>query len=96
MAGSAGPRLDEFNAQSLANIAWAYAKAGHVDEALFTFLARAANPRLVEFALATSQLDEALFAAMAGAAERALDRFIEPTLRAACWTFARRESLIDA
>ena len=42
-------RLGEFNAQELANTAWAYAKADQRDEALFAALARAAKPRLGEF-----------------------------------------------
>ena len=80
LARAAEPRLDEFNAQNLANTAWAFATAGQLDEALFAALARAAEPRLGEFnaqelantvwAFATAdQLDEALFAALARVAE---------------------------
>ena len=36
-------RLDEFNAQSLANTAWAFATLGQQDEQLFQALARMAE-----------------------------------------------------
>ena len=42
LARVAEPRLGEFNAQELANTAWAFATAGQLDEALFVALARAA------------------------------------------------------
>jgi len=46
---SAELRLGEFGAQSLTNIAWAYAMAGQIHEALFVALAMAAKLRLSEF-----------------------------------------------
>ena len=39
----------EPNARGLANIAWAFAKTGQLDEAMFAALAKAARPRLGEF-----------------------------------------------
>ena len=41
--------LDKFNAQSLANTAWAFATVGQEDEQLFKALARMAERRLDEF-----------------------------------------------
>jgi len=46
LAKMAERRLDEFNAQNLANTAWAFANAGQSDEKLFVELARAAEQRL--------------------------------------------------
>jgi len=42
-------RLGDCNAQELANIAWAFAKAGHVDAELFAALARVAERHLANF-----------------------------------------------
>ena len=42
-------RLDEFNAQNLANTAWAFATVGHQDEQLFKALTKMAERRLDEF-----------------------------------------------
>ena len=41
--------LDEFNEQNLANIAWAFATVGQMDDQLFKVLARMAERRLGEF-----------------------------------------------
>ena len=41
--------LDKFNAQDLANTAWAFAKVGQQDEQLFKALARMAEWRLDKF-----------------------------------------------
>ena len=46
---SAEQRRSEFNAQELANAAWAFATVGHSDEKLFAALGRAAEQRLSEF-----------------------------------------------
>ena len=45
----AGLHLDEFNAQGLANTAWAFATVGQKDEQLFKSLAKMAERRLDEF-----------------------------------------------
>ena len=69
-------RVAEFNAQDLANTAWAFAKACHEDALLFAALARASARRLDDFnpqdlvntawAFAKlGQLDAPLFAALA-------------------------------
>jgi hypothetical protein len=69
-------RVGEFNAQDLANTAWAFAKACHEDALLFAALARASARRLDDFnpqdlvntawAFAKlGQLDAPLFAALA-------------------------------
>ena len=42
-------RVGEFNAQGLANTAWAFATAGQPDAQLFTALARTAERRVGEF-----------------------------------------------
>ena len=41
--------LDQFDAQGLANIAWAFAKAGQQDEQLFKAMAKMAEQRLDQF-----------------------------------------------
>ena len=48
MARAAERRLSEFNAQELANTAWAFATARDREEKLFAALARAAERRLSE------------------------------------------------
>ena len=42
-------RLDQFNAQGLANTAWAFATVGQKDELLFKSLAKMAERRLDHF-----------------------------------------------
>ena len=42
-------RLDHFDAQEFANMAWAFAKVGQQDEQLFKALAKMAERRLDEF-----------------------------------------------
>ena len=49
LAKMAERRLDQFNAQELANTAWAYATVGQKDEQLFDALARMAERRLEQF-----------------------------------------------
>ena len=49
MARAAERQLSEFNAQDVANTAWAFATANHRDEKLFAALAIAAERRLSEF-----------------------------------------------
>ena len=41
--------MEDFNAQDLANIAWAFATVGQADKQLFTALARAAEQCLGDF-----------------------------------------------
>ena len=76
-------RVSEFNAQDVANAAWAFAEAKPLDEKLFTALARQAERRMIEFnaqnlaytawAFATvNLLDEKLCQALAREAERAV------------------------
>ena len=49
LAKMAERRLDQFNAQELANTAWAFATVGQKDELLFNALARMAERRLDQF-----------------------------------------------
>ena len=49
LARAAKRRLIEFNAQCVANTAWAIATANHLDERLFAAFAREAERRLSEF-----------------------------------------------
>ena len=68
--------LCEFNGQSIANTAWAFAKLGQLDTKLFAALAGEANLRIREFNVQSvantawafpklGQLDVKLFAALA-------------------------------
>ena len=81
-------RLNEFNAQGLANMAWAFAKADRADAPMFAALASSAHPALAtsEFTLQGvanvawafakgGQADSALFAALARAAEQHISDF---------------------
>ena len=49
MARAAERRVREFNAQNLANTAWAFATVGQKDDQLFKALARMAERRLDQF-----------------------------------------------
>ena len=49
VAKMAERRLDQFNAQELANTAWAFATVGQQDEQLFTTSAKMAGQRLDQF-----------------------------------------------
>ena len=49
MARAAERRVGDFNAQNLANTAWAFAKLGQLDAQLFTALAREAERRVGDF-----------------------------------------------
>ena len=82
LAKMAERRLDQFNAQELANTAWAFATVGQQDEQLFKVLAKIAKQRLNQFnaqglanmawalAVATASLaDVQLFDALTWAAE---------------------------
>ena len=87
LATAAERRVGEFNAQELANTAWAFVTASQWNVPLFVALARAAERRVGEFnaqnltntawAFATaSQWDVPLFAALARAAERRVREFL--------------------
>ena len=49
LAREAERRVGNFNAQDLANTAWAFATAGHSDASLFKALARAAERHMGNF-----------------------------------------------
>ena len=49
LARAAERRVGDFNAQGLANTAWAFATAGQSDALLFMTLARAAEQRMGDF-----------------------------------------------
>ena len=49
LARVAERRMHKFNAQELANTAWAFAKLGQLDALLFAALARAAERRMYNF-----------------------------------------------
>ena len=92
-------RLDQFNAQGLANTAWAFATVGQQDGQLFKALARMAERRLDQFnaqelanmawAFATvGQQDVQLFKALAKMVELRLDQFNAQELANTAWAFA--------
>jgi len=93
-------RLGACNAQELANVAWAFAKAGHLDAELFSGLARAAEQCLDNFkpqelantawAFATAgHSDAQLFKALAQTVAQRLDDFIMQGLANTAWAFAK-------
>ena len=49
LAKMAERRLDQFNAQNLANTAWAFARVGQQDEQLFKAFSRMAERRMDRF-----------------------------------------------
>ena len=100
MARAGEQWLSEFNAQNVANSAWALATANHQDEELFAALARAADRRLSDFnaqgvanspwAFATAnRRDEKLFEALAIAPDRRLSEFNAEELANSAWEFAK-------
>ena len=95
-----GQDREDLTAPLIANIAWAFARAGQLDEALFATLSRSAERRVgelsaqqlasVAWAFANAgQLDERLFASLAKVAERMLDDFDEEELDNLEWAFVR-------
>ena len=102
MAALATPltsRAAECNTQELANVAWAFAKAGHPDPTLFAALARAAEGHLGAFnaqelantawGFATiGHADAPLFASLARVAEERLADFSPQGLANTAWAFA--------
>ena len=99
LAGTMICRLDGCNAQELANTAWAFAKAGYVDQQLFTCLAQVSVKHLDSFnaqelantawAFATAgHSDAQLFEALARVAARRLGQFNTQGLANTAWAFA--------
>lgn len=99
LAQSAERRLGDCNAQELANICWACAKAKHDAPQLFAAIAEEAKPRLREFkaqelsntawAYATAKHEAvALFDAMAEEATMRLREFNEQALSNTFWAYA--------
>ena len=95
LARAAERRVSEFNAQSLANTAWAFATVNRLDEKLFTAFARVAERRMNNFiaqnlantawALATvNRPDEKLCTALARAAELQVNNFKPQELANTC------------
>lgn len=93
-------RLHDCNPQELANVAWAFAKAGQSDPALFTALATVAERCLPKFnaqehantawAFATNgRTEEQLFTAMARVIEHRLGEFSTQGLANTAWAFAK-------
>ena len=100
LARSMERRLGDCNPQELANTAWAFAKAGHPDPALFTAVAGAAERRLGSFnaqeltntawAFATAgQTNEQLFVELAQAVGQRLGDFNTQGLANTSWAFAK-------
>ena len=98
-------RLIEFNSQSIANTAWAFATGNCRDEKLCAALALSAGWRLSEFhpqelantawAFATLNYREReLCAALALEAERRLSDFNLSSVWMALWAFAQREHVL--
>lgn len=92
--------VDGFNAQGLANTAWAFAKAGHCDPELFMALQNRMQHRLEDFnsqdiantawAFAKAcHLDESFFTALARSAELCLNEFNTQDLVNTAWAFAK-------
>lgn len=100
LAAAAAPRAAEFIPQGLANVAWAYAKAGHVAPQLFDALAVAAIARvddflpqdLANFAWSYAKachVDAKLFASLARVAKGCLDQFNLQDLVNLPWAYAK-------
>ena len=89
-------RLDQFKAQDLANMVWAFATVGQQEEQLFKSLAKMAEWRLDQFkaqelanmawAFArVGQQDQQLFHVVAKMAERRVDQFNAQDLDNMAW-----------
>ena len=100
LARSIERRVADCNAQELANVAWAFAKAAQPDAELFAALARACEVRLSSFkaqelantawGFATAgHTDTRLFAALARAAEARLADFSVQGLSNTAWAFSK-------
>ena len=106
-ARTAERRVGEFNAQDLANMAWALAEVGQLDAQLFTALARTAERCVGELKTqdlantawafaAAGQPDAPLFMALTRAAEGRVRDFKEQGSHMILWALSRSESLRDA
>lgn len=106
LAAAICPRLRDCNSQELANIAWAFAKAGNSDAHLFSILARAAENRLHSFngqevanfawAFATAgHSDKALFTMLTQTVQKRLADFTAQGLSNLMWAFVKVD-LVDA
>lgn len=100
LGGALKVRVAECNSQELANAAWAFAKAGRPDEALFSALSKSVKGRVSDFnsqeltnvawAFATAkQTDGELFAALASAVSGCLTEFTEQGLSNTALAFAK-------
>jgi 2-polyprenyl-6-methoxyphenol hydroxylase-like FAD-dependent oxidoreductase len=100
LGGAIMGRLGECKEQELANVAWAFAKAGQTDDALFTALARVAERCLLNFkaqelantawAFATAgHSDAQLFSALGRAVEQRLEEFNTQGLANTAMAFAK-------
>ena len=100
IAVAAIPRLHEFKAQELANLAWAYGKSEHAAPALLDAIAAAASPRLDDFksqelanlAWAYGKSEHAapaLLDKIAAAATPRLGEFQPQGLANTAWAFAK-------
>jgi len=89
----------DFNAQSLANTAWAFVTAGQFDLQMFTAIARVAEQRVCDFKVhelaniawafaVAEQSDVQPFKASARVAERRVGDFNVEYLASAAWAFA--------
>ena len=92
-------RVGDFNAQSLANTAWAFATADQTDAPLFAVLSRATERCVCDFDAQTLtntawafaiviQADSRLFVALARVVQRRIVHFNEQDLVNTAWAFA--------
>ena len=100
--------LDEHNTQDLVNTAYAFAKIGQFDAALFTAMARAVAGRnldeldapqiaTVAWAFTTaSAVDANLFKILASSAERRVDELGTGDIASIAWAFANADQMDDA
>ena len=95
-------RLDGLDAPNIANIAWAFDKAGQLDERLAAGLAKVAEQRVADFGsqdLAkvawtfanAGRIDARLFAALAWAVEQRLDDFGDDEIEDLEWSMSQAE-----
>ena len=102
LARAVEKRASDCNAQELANVSWAFAKADHcADVALFDALSKATLAKASAcnsqeltnlawaFATAGRTQDEALFASLAKAVEHTLASFTSQGLSNTAWAFAK-------
>lgn len=99
LAARAGERVEQFTPQELANIAWAFTKAGVPAPGLFDAVAKAAAPKadklkphdvsMLAWAFASASVPApVLFAALARTAEGRLADFQQHALSNTAWSFS--------